>query len=217
VAREITRASTHSHPRQNRTLAAADDVRAQLRGVASPVDPRGGGAGPPGGSPARAGRVPAAGGHLVPRVHGGAAAEHPRVASPHGAAGGDQELGHGGGRGGHTVGGAQALRAGHERVALRALRRDPARAQALPRLPEGVEAAAQRLHRRRLRGPTLRARRLRAARGHAHQDAVLPVPPRVSADARRQHPRRPTSAAGGTGGGGRQAARRGRGGGAGAG
>jgi hypothetical protein len=98
-------------------------------------------------------------------------------------------------------------RAGNERVALRAVRRDPAGAEAVPRLPEGVQAAAQRLHRRRLRGPALRARRLCQARGHAHQGAVLPVPPRLPPDARRQRPRRLPRA---TGAG--QAARGGRGG-----
>ncbi|KAF0930806.1 hypothetical protein E2562_035281 [Oryza meyeriana var. granulata] len=45
-----------------------------------------------------------------------------------------------------------------ERVAVRAVRRDPTGAPTLPRLLEGVEAAAQQLHRRRFRGPHLRAR-----------------------------------------------------------
>lgn len=187
--------------RTRETLAAAavgDDVRAR-RGVHAAVDPRGGGAGPAGAAAAGAGGVPAGGGHLVPRVHGVAAAEHPRQPAADGEAGCGEELGRGGGGGRDAVGGGAAVRAGDERVAVRPLRRDPAGAAAVPRLPEGVEAAAQRLHRRRLRGPPLQPRRLRAARVHAHQGPVLPVPPRLPPDARRLRPRRAPRSPGGHG------------------
>jgi len=64
------------------------------------------------------------------------------------------------GRGGNPLGDAETLHEGHECVALRSLRGDPRRTQALPGLPEGEEARGQRLHRRRFRGQVLRPRRV---------------------------------------------------------
>jgi hypothetical protein len=82
------------------------DVRAHLRPVHAAGDRQGGEDGAPGGAPARAGGVPTPRERLVPRAHGGAAPQRPRVAAPDGAAAGHQELG----RGGHAVGGAPSPR-----------------------------------------------------------------------------------------------------------